>query len=612
MQTTDTKLFELFAEYAIASTFCQSETITKSILQDINTGNSNDWGIDSFLIIVNGSIVTSVEEVDDLYRSNRYIEAQFVLIQAKTSTSIDTGEFSKILDGCRYVFEGLDNPAIRPKCNDEIAGFCAIVEKIYQYSANFKDKKLPKLDVFYAYCGKYQLIDEVEKSIVLSQQALSRLVMLDKIEYHIIGENEVSELYKQSVDVLNAELLIGNNRIILPEVDGVSEGYICMIPFTEFKKLIIDDKGNIIKSAFEDNIRDFQGDNLVNRSMSDSIVKGDIALFTMMNNGITVIAKTIDVCGLKVRLNDYQIVNGCQTSHVLYKHAQLDGIDDLRLIVKLIGSEDKEIIDKIIVGNNSQTEVKREQLISLQNGQKQIEEYYRAQNKFPKLYYERRSKQYFGDSNVLPSKIITIAKQIQSFIAMILDEPHKVRGYYGKLISDFNEQDKSLIDTEMYHPSLYYTSGLAWYKIIHLFETGKLVKQFKTVKFHLLYAFKLLIQPSARPQGVSKVEKYSDKLCIALSDDTVCEQTFCEAAKIIENILGRKPIYADASSKELTSKIKDVIMRAKHQCPDGNRTAVSDAVVDGSKSNIHVNVVGKVDLEKLAQTSRQYFKKKIR
>lgn len=137
--------------------------------------------------------------------------------------------------------------------------------------------------------------------------------------------------------------------------------------------------------------------------MSESLKKGDVNLFAAMNNGITVIAKGLITTGTNVHLSDYQIVNGCQTSNVLQQNLSIPNIDELMLTVKIISSKDKEIRDKIIVGNNSQTEVKREQLVALLDTQKYIEDYYNAQNKYEKLYYERRSKQYRFDETQIPS-----------------------------------------------------------------------------------------------------------------------------------------------------------------------------------------------------------------
>ena len=49
----------------------------------------------------------------------------------------------------------------------------------------------------------------------------------------------------------------------MPEITDVNEAYFGLLPFSEYKKLIMDDDGKIL-NVFQDNIRDFQGENDVN------------------------------------------------------------------------------------------------------------------------------------------------------------------------------------------------------------------------------------------------------------------------------------------------------------------------------------------------------------
>jgi AIPR protein len=69
--------------------------------------------------------------------------------------------------------------------------------------------------------------------------------------------------------------------------------------------------------------------------------------------------------GKKFVIEDYQIVNGCQTSHVLSEHA--DKADKSVMVpVRLIGTQDETVINTIIRATNRQTEVKEDQFFALQ------------------------------------------------------------------------------------------------------------------------------------------------------------------------------------------------------------------------------------------------------
>lgn len=88
-----------------------------------------------------------------------------------------------------------------------------------------------------------------------------------------------------------------------------------------------------------------------------------------MNNGVTVIAKTLRTTGNRFYIEDYQIVNGCQTSHILFD--QRDVIDTSVMVpLRLISTKDEDVIGSIIKATNRQTEVKEEQLLALSDFQK--------------------------------------------------------------------------------------------------------------------------------------------------------------------------------------------------------------------------------------------------
>ena len=57
-----------------------------------------------------------------------------------------------------------------------------------------------------------------------------------------------------------------------------------------------------IKNVFNDNIRAYQGTNVVNRSIAETLRNNDFALFTAMNNGITVITRSLEIVGSAFKL----------------------------------------------------------------------------------------------------------------------------------------------------------------------------------------------------------------------------------------------------------------------------------------------------------------------
>src|SRR6185503_11516165 len=99
-------------------------------------------------------------------------------------------------------------------------------------------------------------------------------------------------------------------------------------------------------------------------------------------------------------------------------------IDDSVMVpVRLIGTQDEDIINAIIRATNRQTEVKEEQFYALQEFSKGLELYFQTFPDNQKLYYERRTRQYHR-LEIEKTRIVTPANMIKAFAAMFLDEPH--------------------------------------------------------------------------------------------------------------------------------------------------------------------------------------------
>ena len=80
-----------------------------------------------------------------------------------------------------------------------------------------------------------------------------------------------------------------------------------------------DGKGNLIRGLFDANVRDFLGKTEVNdaiwATLENLAVEED---FWWLNNGITIVASTADQKGKKLALTEPLLVNGLQTSNVIF------------------------------------------------------------------------------------------------------------------------------------------------------------------------------------------------------------------------------------------------------------------------------------------------------
>lgn len=546
---TEPDNFEHFVNYCVVSDAYDDEfNIT-----DIHMGGGNDLAIDGVAIIVNGVLVTSEEEVSDLVEINNSIDATFILTQAKSSPRFDGAEIGAFLDGVNEFFaESTAYPV-----NEAIANARAVMQSIYESSLKFRRGK-PGCRLVFASTGKWTgdqfLTARTERGV----EVLRSTGLFSNVTFLPMDADEIQNSYQRSKNSIRTEFAFPS-KVLLPDIAGVTEAYLGSLPATEFLKLITDGFGNIRKSLFTDNVRDFQGTNSVNReidtTLNDDAAKGR---FVVLNNGVTIVARELTTTRDKVAMVDYQIVNGCQTSHVLFDNR--DRLtDDVQVPIKVIATRDEDVINSIVTATNRQTQVTSEDLFALGSYQKKLESFLGAYGDRKKLFYERRSKQYNSTAGVEKVRIVTKVQLIKAFASMFLDDAHRANSYYGDLYSQvgtriFNEQHKL---------EPYYTAAYAQYKLEFLFRNGAIPAYYKPARFHLLMALRVIAGGADMPNlGANKMQSYCTSICEELWDNAKAVEVFKSCIDAIEVAAGANNLSrALAKTRSFTEAVKDALTK---------------------------------------------------
>lgn len=503
IEKDESKQFELFSAYCVVEQW-YTETYN---LPDIVIGDGGDCGIDSIAIIVNGNMITSKEEIDDIIEVNKSLsDINFIFVQAKTSASFDYGEMGTFGVGVKDFFSE-DPQMVR---NEGIVEKNEIIEYIFSKAPMIK--KNPSCYLYYVTTGKWVDDQNCVGRMKIATSDLNALNIFSEIKYIPIDGNQLQKLYRKTIDVVETEICF-DNHIFLPDIPKVRQSFLGYLDFNEFLKLIVDENGEIRRSVFYDNVRDFQGDNAVNHEMSDTIAT-TADRFILYNNGVTIICKKLSNIRNKYTLTDYQIVNGCQTSHVLFNNkGEING--NLQIPIKLIETEDDETVNKIIKATNRQTEVTDAQLIALNEFHRKLEAFYNTFSGVQRLYYERRSKQYSYGNDIEKTRIVSISMQIKAMASMFFDKPHLASRFFGKLMSSvegiFNEQHKLLP---------YYTSAYTLYKIDYLFRNKLIDIRYRKFKYFILMLIKYDLSNEKIPElNSNKMDKLCENILKVINDN---------------------------------------------------------------------------------------------
>ena len=498
-EKNQSKQFEMFASYcAVAQHYSDIYN-----LSDIITAEGGDCGIDAIAIIINGTMITSEDEIDDLIELNKQIsEINFIFIQAKTSSNFDYGDMGTFGAGVKDFFS--DHPQMVR--NTSVKEKSKIVEYIFSKATYIK--KNPICYMYYITTGKWVDDQNCVGRMDIAKNDLMDLNIFNEVKYIAVGADLLQKLYRNTIDVIETEINF-DNKILLPDIQNVTQSYLGFIDYGEYLKLISDDNGEIRKSVFYDNVRDYQGDNPVNHEMAETVC-GDPSKFILYNNGVTVICKKLTSIRNKFTLTDYQIVNGCQTSHVLFNNRESIS-EELQVPIKLIETENDETVNQIIKATNRQTQVSDEQLIALNEFHRKLEAFYGTFSGSSKLYYERRSKQYSYGTDIEKVRIVSIATQIKTVASMFYDKPHLASRYYGKLLHSI---DDVFDDNHQLLP--YYTCAFTLYRLDYLFRNKNLSSQYRKFKYYILMMLKYSLAEDSKIPEMNSHKM--NRLCEAILD----------------------------------------------------------------------------------------------
>lgn len=520
---SESKRFEHFAAYVTVRRLLGQLFDTS----DVVTGEGSDTGIDGIAIIVNGFLVTDIESFDEQAEDADNLDVQFVFIQADRSPTFGVAKMGTFEFGMLDFFR--DKPAL-PR-NDAIESAAAIMTAIYAKSGKFK-RGNPSCKIYYVTTGKWQEDAALEARRKATIAALESTGLFGDIDYSCIGADGAQKLYNQSKNAIEREFTF-TSRIEVPEIEGIEEAYIGFVPVSQFVPLVSDGDGEMLRSIFYDNVRDWQDYNAVNDEIRATLNSPHANRFVLMNNGITIIARGLRRTASKFLIEDYQIVNGCQTSHVVFDNrAALK--DNVAIPLRLIATQDEDVIESIIRSTNRQTEVKPEQFAAITDFAKKLESFFETYPQGQRLYYERRAGQY-DRFHVEKTRVVQLPTMVRAFAAMFMGEPHRTTRSYKSL------KERLGVDiyaaTDRLEP--YYCAALASYRLEVLFRSQRLESKYKPARYHILLAARLMMDPAPLPpMNSNEMERRCKKFTDVLADQTQADDLLINAATVVDTVAG--------------------------------------------------------------------------
>lgn len=439
MKSNDVLLLESMVDRSRAetATLTQSEQevffVAKHYLRAFNPAHDDllagivegqhDGGIDGAYLFANGRAVRDDVELKAL---GSYVSLDLIFLQVKATTGFGESAIDKL---------AINLPDLLSFERDESALSIVFNAKILEVTRRFltayRQLDMPSLSVYCAFAS-LRAIHLHENTVRRGESltaALNKCYRSAKIEVQFLDAGAIADMAR-SRPATQRELSLSEN----PISTDLSGGYIGVVRLRDYHDFITDSVGNLDAALFEANVRDYEGETVVNTSIQHTLTSQENSIdFWWLNNGVTIVADKVQSAGKILKLESPQIVNGLQTSYEIYKSGlcssdTLPTLDSRSVLVKIIQADDDGVKDRIIRATNSQTTLGISSLRATDKVQRQIEEHLQTVG----LFYERR-KNYYHNQAAPISKLVSIDQMGQAVLSVLVQCPHVARGSSSRI-----------------------------------------------------------------------------------------------------------------------------------------------------------------------------------
>jgi len=414
---TKSEYFEMYS----ATEILKNYEVTNDDVKYGIVGNGGDGGIDSIYTFVNGEPLKEDTTINPSQKSNHI---ELIIIQSKISASFKEGAVGKFRESAEDLFNLANNP------DDYLARYNSdLIDKAKLFRESYKKlaRTFPKVQIRYFYATQGDEVHpNVSGKVKKLRDDILKMFSGAEFNFEFIGASKLLEMTRN---------IASSSRVLeLAESPiGTSTGsYICLVTLSKYFEFI-SDSGTLVRSIFESNVRDFQGDVVVNTGIRKTLENKESENFWYLNNGVTIITPKAVMAGKQLTIEDPQIVNGLQTSYEIHGHfskLQKNEGDDREILIRVICEKDDGSRDRIIRATNSQTAIPPASLRSSDEIHRNIEDFLKTNG----FYYDRKKNSY-KNQGMPSSKIISISYMAQSMMAIILQKPDFARARPSTLIN---------------------------------------------------------------------------------------------------------------------------------------------------------------------------------
>jgi hypothetical protein len=302
----------IFSALAVKSTFFKNPALifSEEYLKEIIVDGVNDGGVDALLLEPNSS------------------ESNLILVQSKFYQNI---QYEDVINAITKILSFYNNMNVGnyEKINQ------LVQRKFLTLNAEIGEES-KVIFVFYTSANKNGIRND------RIQKAFSALVNnSSKFELQIYFSDDINDAIRESE---SRRASVENDKLSLDQANNYLEynedAVIVNVSAFSVKELYAIHGINLLARNLRYHVRGNDVDSAIKETIKNSPDR-----FWFKNNGLTIICDTFDINGKEVKLKNFSIVNGGQTTYNLHKSNDLTKDNDFFLpckIIKVIGNNEDE------------------------------------------------------------------------------------------------------------------------------------------------------------------------------------------------------------------------------------------------------------------------------
>lgn len=415
-----------YFEFFSASQILKNQGLSDDEVDNGIVGKGLDGGCDSIYLFLNNLLITP--DVVEHISAPKDSILEMIIIQSKKTTSFGEDAVMKWKTTSGNLLD------LSKTTTDFTARYNADILEAFTtfrdtYTRLITSRVKLKFRFYYA-----TLASELHPNVIQQAEELKDTIKglfpNAVVEVTFVDSDTLFEMYnaviENRVNLKFADIPISPNQ----------KNYVALVDLKSYFNFIVNDEGDVRKSFFDSNVRDYQGKNNVNSSISETLHRADDNDFWWLNNGVTVLASEATlVNNRELQIVNPEIVNGLQTSMEIYNYfsENREALESEKrsILLRIIVPDNEESRDQIIFATNNQTNIPKATLRVTDPIHLQIEMYFKSRG----LFYDRR-KNYYKNQGHKPAEIVGVSFLAQCLITIFLKKPDYARARPSTLLND--------------------------------------------------------------------------------------------------------------------------------------------------------------------------------